>query len=195
MTVEKALSLRVKKGHYGYLHSSQFFSCLRMIVFFIIAFIFFFLGKFVYTKYYTIFTVTAIVMCIPASMAAVTFIMFMRFKTGRREIYEDCEKIRGNVGQFYDAVITTTLKSYGVNVFACTNKNLIAYTEYKKVDVPLLEKHLKEMGEKNGFKGWSIKVFTDYPKFKARLSHMSEEFPNNANSDAGMLTLLGNLSL
>ena len=195
MTVEKALALRVKKGRYGYLKSSQLFSCLRMILFFLIAFILFFLGKFIYTEHYTMFTVTAIVMCIPASMAAVTFIMFMRFRTGRREIYDDCEKIHGSVKMFYDSVITTTLKSYGVNVFACTNKNVIAYTEYRKVDISLLEKHLKDMAERNGFKGFSIKVFTEYPKFRSRLARLAEDYPENANSDEGMISLIGNLSL
>lgn len=195
MTVQKALALRAVKGKYGYLKSSQFFSAIRTLIFFAVAFTFFILGKCVYKQYYTMFTVTAIVICIPAAMSAVAFIMFMRFRQGRREIFDDCESIHGNVLLFYDSVITTTLKSYGVNVFAVTNKNVIGYTEYKKVDVDIIEKHLKEMADKNDFRGFSFKVFTEYPKFKSRLSHLAEEYTKNINSDAGMIKLIGNLSL
>lgn len=195
MTVEKALSLRAVKGRYGYLKSSKLFLGLRTFIFFLIAFILFFLGRSVYPKYYTVFTVAAMVACIPAAMAAVTFIMFIRFKSGSSEIYDECERIHGSIPLFYDSIITTTLKSYGINVFAAAGKNLIAFSDYDKLDIPVLEKHLKEMADKNELKGWTVKVFTDMRKFSSRLEHLSSEFEKATPEDERMIRLIGNLSL
>ncbi len=189
------MKLKKKKGEYGYLNAMRSETLLRALLLTAFASAVFLTGKFLYPDYSTMFGITAVVICIPAAMSVVSFVMFMLHKTGRKEIHEECERLRGNVPVFYDSVITTREKSYGVNVFACAGGNLIGYSEYEKFDASVVEKHLREMSRKNELSGVGVKLFTEFPKFQNRLSKLSEGYEKAEPEDLMVLQLVGNLSL
>ncbi len=187
--------MKIKKGSFGYIRFMRKKTFIHLLILFIIALGIFFTGKYRYPDYSTMFSITAIVVCIPASMRTVSFIMFMIHKGIDRERYDECTAISGAVPLFFDSVITTSEKSYDVNVFALTHENIAGYSPDSAKDIKKLEGHLKDMAVKNGFKNINVRIFTDYQKFTSRLSKLSEDFSEKYETDDALYGLIGNLSL
>ena len=183
-----------KKGTFGYIKAMRKKTIVHTIVLFAIALLIFFAGKLRYPGYATMFSITAIVVCIPASMRCVSFIMFMIHKGGDEEFFRDCESMAEGIC-FYDSVITTSEKSYDVYAFAVSSDSVAGYCPEKDKDIAKLEKHLKDMFDKNGYADVVIKIFTSKEKFLTRLSGISKKTAGDPQKTSGIEGLLGNLSL
>lgn len=166
---------KIKKGDYGYLNHQRIVECIKTAVLFAAAIAVFLIGYINTGKKENVFTVIAILGMLPASRNAVTCIMFFRFKTGSREVYEKVSKKIGAIPVFYDSVLTTTKKSYPVNVFSCAGGNLLGYSEIKDLDCKTVEKHLKDMAKNNQIKGLRVKIFTDLNKYLTRLDEINQK--------------------
>ncbi len=186
---------KIQKGSPGYIKSMRKNTLIHMIVLFLIAFAIFFTGKFRYSEYSTMFSITAIVVCIPASMRCVSFIMFMLHRGGDREFYDKCLQIAGKDDLFFESVITTSEKSYDVYAFGIFEDNIIGYCPEKNKDISKLEKHLRDMFEKNSYGSAGIKIFTESDKFLSRLEQLSSKELKNEERVTGMRGLIANLSL
>ncbi len=194
-TIFDILTLRAKKGTYGYIHTMKRFAAIRAALCCGFSLLLVICGRLIFTRYAGLFTLLAIISSVPAAMSAVSFIMYARFRTGSREIFDSVESLRNNAPVFYDSVITTPDKSYGVNCFVALNKNLLAFSDHEKVEVSKLEKYLQNMARKNGYKDWTIKVFTDFSAYQERLGYLKEKKVKPLNKDREMIELVGNLSL
>ena len=186
----------MKKGDFGYISSMKKKSCLAALLLACIAALIYFLGLHFFSSNRTAVGIVTVVVCIPAAMALVRFIMFIRFPSGNREVYELTESLRGCVPVFYDSIITTPEKSYGVNAFIASDGSLIGYTEYSGVDIRKLEKHLKDMFAANKYQDINIKVFTDRDRFTDRLEALAKRQDGSDLSwEDSVLHLVGRLSL
>ena len=186
----------MKKGQFGYIASMKKKSACSALILALIAVAVYLTGLHFFPVNKTAVGILTVVICIPAAMALVRFIMFMRFPGGSREVYEHIESMRGEVPVFYDSIITTPDKSYGVNAFAASDGSLLGYTEYEKVDIAKLEKHLKELFAANRFHELNIRVFTDRDKFTDRLCALAGRHKDSDNKrDMMILHLIGRLSL
>ena len=107
-------------------------------------------------------TVIAILGMLPASKSAVGMIMFLRFKTGERSIYDETIQAAKGLPMNYDLVLTTTQKAYQISSAACYANTLCGYVENPKTDCAALEKHISEMLNKNNFKNVTVKFFDDF---------------------------------
>ncbi len=175
MKIKSPFNLKQPKGTYGYLKSMHTYSILKAGLFLGISLILFLCSRVFFPEHRGVFIVLAIISAVPAAMSVVSLVMYLRFGTGRREIYEKTEALKGEVPALYDCVVTTQQKAYGVNVFLSTNKNLIGYSEYGGMDVPELTRHLEYMLKKNNFTGWNIRIFTDYNKYLERLQYIADK--------------------
>ncbi|MCR5486927.1 MAG: hypothetical protein K6F35_05290 [Lachnospiraceae bacterium] len=191
----KGFLKKPRKGTYGYLKGMRYYTLLKALLLFFFAFAVLLTGKLRFPVYSKMFGITAIVICIPGAMAAVSFVMFCLHKPGSAEVYEECEQIRGEVPVFYDSVITTTEKGYSISVFACADGSLIGFAGAEGMDASLVEKHIRQMNEKNGLDGVGVKIFKDYSAFKARLLKLASGYPQKKEKDLSVLALIGNLSL
>ncbi len=185
----------MKKGSFGYIASMKIKSGIAALCLAAFSVIIYFTGLHFFPDNKTAVGILTVVICIPAAMALVRFIMFMRFKSGSREVFELIEGNRGEVPVFYDSIITTSDKSYGVNAFISSDNSLLGYTEYDKVDLQKLEKHLKDIFTANKYKDLNIKVFTDRNKFMERLQTLASRHDASDTRDASILHLIGRISL
>ena len=185
----------MKKGAYGYICSMKLKSGMASLALAAVAVLIYFTGLHFFPENKTAVGILTVVVCIPAAMALVRFIMFMRFKKGSREIYDLIEEMRGEVQVFYDAIITTPDKSYAVNAFIASGGSLLGYTEYENTDIAKLEKHLKDIFTANKYTDLNIKVFTDRQKFLDRLKALSERQDTHTKTDDSILHLVGRISL
>ncbi|MBQ7583673.1 MAG: hypothetical protein IJT24_03595 [Lachnospiraceae bacterium] len=185
----------MKKGCFGYIGSMKIKSGTASLALSAIAVLIYFTGLHFFPENKTAVGILTVVVCVPAAMAVVRFIMFMRFPAGSREVHDIIEGARGEVPVFYDSIITTPDKSYGVNAFISSDGSLLGYTEYAKVDTPKLEKHLRDIFSANKYTSLNIKVFTDKDKFLDRLKALAERQGSDTGHDEAILHLIGRISL
>ena len=186
----------MKKGQFGYIASMKKKSCITAILLAAAAALIYFTGLHFFPMNKTAVGIVTVVICIPAAMALVRFIMFMRFPSGKNEVYDSIESIRGKVPVFYDSIITTPDKSYGVNAFIASEGSLLGYTDYEKTDIPKLEKHLKDMFTANKYHDLNIKVFKERTKFSERLETLAgRQDGSDLKEELSVLHLIERLSL
>lgn len=185
----------MKKGSYGYIGSMKIKSGMASLALAAAAVLVYFTGLHFFPANKTAVGILTVVICIPAAMALVRFIMFMRFPEGSSETYDLIEKNKGIVPVFYDSIITTSEKSYGVNAFISCDGSLLGFTGYDKVDVAKLEKHLNDIFIANKYKDLNIKVFTDREKFLERLKVLAGRADADRSRDEAVLHLIGRISL
>ncbi|MBO5550807.1 MAG: hypothetical protein J5966_02515 [Lachnospiraceae bacterium] len=186
----------MKKGDFGYISFMKKKSGISAALLALAAASLYFTGLHFFPQNRTAVGIVTVVVCIPAAMALVRFIMFMRFPSGSREIYELTERIKGRVPVFYDSIITTPDKSYGVNVFIASEGSLIGLTEYDGVDIQKLEKHLKDLFTANKYHELNIRVFTDRGRFTERLEALAKrQDGGDLKKELSILHLIGRLSL
>ncbi len=185
----------MKKGTYGYISRMKLVSGLIAAAAFGMAAFVYFSGLHFFPAQRTMVAIVTTLICIPGAMALVRFIMFMRFKEGSREIHDLTEKTRGGVPAFYDSIITTSDKSYVVDVFVASENDLIGCTSYDKVDIPKLEKHLNDIFSLNKYQSLNIRVFSNADKYRERLVTMSERSGSDNGRALAVLHLVGRISL
>ena len=185
----------MKKGSYGYIDSMKIKSGAASLGLALIAALIYISGLHFFPYNKTAVGILTVVICIPAAMALVRFIMFMRFPEGSREVHDIIEKKRGGIPVFYDSIITTPDKSYGVNAFIASEGSLLGYTEYERVDTAKLEKHLKDIFASNKYTDLNIRVFTERDKFTERLEALAARYRSDSTKDTSILHLIGRISL
>ncbi len=183
------------KGSLGYIKAMRGRMLIHTLVLFAIAFAIFFIGKFKYSAYSTMFSITAIVVCIPASMRCVSFIMFMIHKVADRDFCDECMENASSDELFFESVITTSEKSYDVYAFGIFPDSLIGYCPDTKKDISKLEKHLREMFTRNDLASVGIKIFSDRAKFLSRLQQLSGQDNKDPEKTGSIRRLISNLSL
>ncbi len=189
------MNRRIKKGERGYLDAQHSSSVIRFLI---PGAVTLFLGLctwVIFPQYGMVFLVLAVISAIPTAMAAVNLIMYMRFKSCSEEDHEKIEKAKGNTLTFYDAVMTTSERSYYVPCAGVINKNVMLYSPMEDKDGKELVKHVTLMAKKNGFKEWHINVFKDVESFVNRLRYLDEQKIKVLKTDQEMLKLLSALSL
>lgn len=184
----------MKKGQFGYISSMKKKSGLAALALAVLSALVYLGGISLFPSNRTAVGILTVVFCVPAAMALVRFIMFIRFPSGKKEIYDVTEERRGEALVFYDAIITTPEKSYGVNVFIAADNTLAGYTEYPGADIPVIEKHLKDIYSANKFRDLNIKLFSSREKFLERVSALSER-SGDKEYDGKVLHLLGRITL
>ena len=185
----------MQKGSYGYINSMKLKTMLLTLGIFGAAVLVYVLLLFFFPEHRTMVAIVSVLITIPGAMAMVRFIMFMRFKEGDREIYETVERIRGDLPVYYDAILTTPDKSYGVNAFISCGRDLMGYSAYKGTESAKIEKHLKEIYENNMFKDMNIKVFTEADKFSDRIKTLAERKREETGMEDKVLHLLERITL
>ncbi|MCR5625847.1 MAG: hypothetical protein K6F99_00875 [Lachnospiraceae bacterium] len=186
---------KLKRGEYGYLNSKHMAAAVRAGIFLMITLIFVLCARVFLKEHAPVFIVLAVISAIPSAMSVVNLVMYLRFKTGDKKVYDDVEKCKGRLKVIYDCVLTTTEKSYFVNVFVSANKNLLGYSDEQGVNSAAVEKHLNYMIKKQGFNGWTVKLFTDYDKFIERISYLSQKELKELGSDMTMLDFIREIIL
>ncbi len=190
-----SLGIKKPKGTYGYLDSMHLYSavkagfCLAVCLFLVLC------ARVFFKDHGSVFTICAVISAIPTAMSVVSLVMHLRFKTGDRRVYEETEALRGKIPVLYDCVVTTTGKSYPVDVFLCTNKNLTGYSADPTAAGDELKRHLEYSLKKGGFGAYNIKIFDTYDKYKERLDYIAKRELKVLKSDQELYEYMKELIL
>lgn len=164
---------KIRKGDYGYIKSQQKKRLLYTLLAFIAPLSVFFTGLYINRTRNTVFTVVAVVACLPACKFAVDMIMMFLQKPMRHEDYLEIEKHKKDLTCSYELVISAYEKQSFVDSLTVCGNTVTGYASREKTDIPFVEKHIKEILRQNGFYV-NVKIFNRLSDYTGRLDSIWE---------------------
>ena len=166
--MSKTTKKKIRKGDFGYIKTQQKKRILYTVLAFIAPLLVFFTGLYINRTRNTVFTVVAVVACLPACKFAVDMIMMFLQKPMAEKDYQEIEKHRHGLTCAYELVISAYEKQSFVDSLAVCGNNVVGYTSREKTDTAFVEKHIQDMLRQNGFYV-TVKIFRRLPDYTARL--------------------------
>lgn len=174
MKFKRFFSSSEVKNTYQYINSQKPYEIIRTIVYFGISISLFIAGYIATESKLNVLTIVAVLGCLPASKSMVSMIMFCRFKSCDSILHDKFSAFDNRLDCLYDLVFTTEKKTYVAAHCAYKSKCLILYAQNSDTDTAALEKHINEYLKRASISGVTVKVYTDIPKYEARLEALEE---------------------
>lgn len=180
--------LKAEKGLYGYINKQRVIEVAKTIFMFACAIGLYLIGFVTLKTNKSVWTILAVLSILPASKSAVNMIMFFRFSSIDKSEYDQIEAAKGAIPTKYEYVFTTSEKSYYVKSAACCDSTVIALLDNskggkKKNSMPNeLKSHIMSSIEREGFSGYTLKIYTDINEYTRRLSEMNENLDGDADA-------------
>lgn len=194
MKLVRLVSAERFKGEKHYLRNQRNYELAKTVILFVIAIGLFIAGLIINKgNKANIFTIVAVLGCLPACKCLVELIMFIRYKTCNDELADKIEDCSEGLIQAYDRVFTSKEKTYAVDHLVINNNSLCCYTSAKKFSESDFQKHITTYLKAENIKDTTVKVFLDDKKYLERISDMSAD--NNTEKDNNILNILLNISL
>ncbi len=187
------------KGTAGYLQSQKGYEIARTVLYFGISLAIFLAGLFTTGDKMNLFTVVAILGCLPAGKSMVSMIMFLRFKgcgaESRLKISEKMQQLSSNSPvEIYDCVFTSYEKNYQVSHLVVKGNTICGFSEDKNFPEQEFYKHIDSILKLENYKDTSVKIFKDLQKYLERLEGLSQVETDTSNT-AGIINTLKSVSL
>ena len=164
---------KISKGDYGYIKSQQKKRVLYTILAFIAPLTVFFTGLYINRTRNTVFTVVAVVACLPACKFAVGMIMMFLQKPMSQKDYLEIEKHKHALTCAYELAISAYEKQSFLDSVAVCGNTVVGYSSREKTDTAFVEKHIQDILRQNGFYV-SVKIFRRLSDYTGRLDSMWE---------------------
>lgn len=164
---------KAERGKPGYINSlKRKYLVISIIEFAVVAAVFA-LGYFQTGSRLNLFTVVAILGCLPASKNLVEYIVVLPHKGIELAKYEEIEEKAPAIMKIYDLVVAGQAKLMQLDVVAISGSTVIGYASSEKTDETKLSEYLKKLFEAGGYDKITVKIFHDYKAFLARAEGMS----------------------
>lgn len=176
--------LKIDKGTIGYINRKKIYECIKTIIMFSFAIGLYLIGYLTLKTNKNFWTIFSVLSVLPAAKSAVSMIMFLRFSSLIENEYSLIESAKGNVPTKYEYIFTTSEKSFYVKAASCIDSTIIVLlNKTKNITEAELKEHISTAIEREGFKGYSLKIYTDIDGYVNRLNEM-----NNKLSEEGSLS-------
>ena len=163
---------KVRKGDYGYLASEKKKRILITAILFAVPLGIFFSAMIYFKTRLTIWTVIAVVGCLPACRALVNMIMMWMQKPMDKKVYKKIREHEGNLEVTYETYLTTYEKSVFVESFAICGNKVIGYTSHMDGSTQFIEDHVRGILKQNGYKV-EVKVFKELKTYLERMDYLN----------------------
>ena len=120
-----------------------------------------------------VFTVVAILGCLPACKNLVEFIVVAPHKGIELSKYEEIEEKAPAIIKIYDLVVAGQAKLMQLDVVAISGSTVIGFASSEKTDEVKLAEYFKKLFEAGGYDKITVKIFHDYKAFLARAEGMN----------------------
>lgn len=164
---------KAERGKPGYINSLKKKYLIISLVEFIIVAAVFALGYFQTGSRLNLFTVVAILGCLPACKNLVEFIVVVPHKGIEITKYEEIEEKAPEIIKVYDLVVAGQAKLMQLDVVAISGSTVCGYSSSEKTDEAKLSEYLKKLFEAGGYSKITVKIFHDYKSFLARAEGMN----------------------
>lgn len=164
---------KIKKGDYGYIKAQQKRQVLYTVLAFLAPLSVFFTGLYINRTRNSVFTVIAVVACLPACKFAVTMIMLFLQKPMNPSDHQTIEKHKKGLVCAYELVISAYEKQSYIDSLTVCGNTVVGYTSRTKTDIPFIEKHIQTILRQNGYYV-TVKIFNRLADYTGRLDTMWE---------------------
>ena len=168
---------KVTKGKAGYLAEKKKRLGLQALAEFAVVALILIIGYVITKTRLNIFTVVAIVGCLPAARVLVEFIAMFPYKS-----IEGDEK--GELlTRAYDMVITDGEHIMPVSAVAISNHKVFGYAPNPKTDPELAAAYIKQILKNTGLEPSTVKVFAEYVPFLSRVEGLNSMMEISQSAD------------
>ena len=153
--------MKIKKGDYGYISQQKLSRFLKTLLFFLLPLAFFTIGYILNSgDRMNIYTVIAIVGCIPACMSLVGMIMMWLRTPMSGKLYEEISSHAGDVTMAYELFLTTRDKNLFLDAVAVCGEFVTAYADrdVPHGDLSFMEEHIRKTLRADHYKA-TVKIF------------------------------------
>jgi len=164
--------VQIKKGQVGYINYQRKLALVRTIIIAAIVLGLYIAGRILTGTNKNLFSVLAILLCLPLGWSAINTYMFMRAKKLSTDAAEKIKKHAGQLFVQYELYMTSEKESYNVSAITVLEKNIIAYSEDEDIDCKDAEDHIKHQIALSKYHDYTIKMFTDINAFCKRLDEL-----------------------
>lgn len=171
---------KIQKGDFGYIKSQRKKRVAITILMFAIPIVIFLTGLYITHTRKNMFTLVAILGCLPASKFAVNMIMIWLQKPISQQQHDEIAAHVKDMTVIYEATVSAYEKNTPFVSIVISGLNIIGLTQSPKADPAFAEKHIKKILQGNGFKS-NVKVFTDQKQF---LRRVDELYPDHLEKEA-----------
>ena len=165
--------MKIEKGQPGYIKARKVRYLMLAIAEFAIVTAVYVLGYMQTGTKANLFTVVAVVGCLPAAKMLVEFITMAPHKSIDVDKYQEIETKADLVIRGYDMVITSSEKVMPLDAVGISGHVVCGYTSSPKTDETALARHIKNILQENHFEKMTVKIFHDYSAFLARAEGMN----------------------
>lgn len=166
---------KVKKGNYGYIRYEKKRRFLITVIQFILPLGLYIIGYMTVKTRLNLFTLIAILGCLPACRSAVGLIMMLMQKPMPRDRYESARQAAQGLVSGYEAVITAYEHASHVEAFVVCGNQVVCFTADAQTQPAYLEKHIRQMLSANGFTEMQVKVFLEFKPYLQRVAQISQK--------------------
>lgn len=161
------------KGDFGYLSSEKKRRILITSILFAVPLLIFFTALLYFHTRLTIWTVVAVVGCLPACKSLVSLIMIFRARPLDASVYKKISQHAGKLTMSYEMYMTFYEKSASIDAFAICGNVVVGYSSDPKINLAFMEQEAQKILRGNDFKV-NVKIFTRLEQFLERLDSMNE---------------------
>ena len=164
--------MKLHKGTAGYISAKK-----RQLAYIIgavtvIAILLLVAGYFVYGTRVNIFSVLAVIICIPVCRTLVNLIMLIPHHTTSERMELELSGVTEDLTVLYDLLVTSENKAMQIDALVISPTTICGYTSSPQTDTEDAARHIKHMLEKNKIEKITVKIFKDYKAFKSRAEGM-----------------------
>lgn len=169
----KTTKKSARKGEFGYIAAEKKRKFLITAILFAVPLLIFFTAWIYFKTRLTVWTVVAVVGCLPACKVLVNLIMLFRSPSMNREIYSQISEHSGELLMSYEMYMTFYEKSAFIDAFAICGNLVVGYSSDPKIDTAFMEKEAQKILKGNGYRT-TVKIFKDLKPYLDRLDSMNE---------------------
>lgn len=165
--------MKIKKGEAGYLKAKRNQLLLITGSYIVIIAVLLVIGYLKTKTRLNMFTLFAVLLCLPACRTIVNLIMVFPHQTIDQETQQEIADKTNCLTVIYDLVVTSEKAAMPIQSFVISNNTAIGYTRSFKVNKSYAADHIKTILEQNGIEKVTVKVFRDYNSFLTRAEGMN----------------------
>lgn len=168
-----------QKGERGYIDAHKKAQLFKTFVFFLLPAVIFIAGLLTTKTRLNLFTVVAVVGCLPACKELVNVFMFCRRRSIPKELYEELKCHVSGMEHAYELILTTYEKNYPIHSLVIRGNEVAGYTTLKNTDLKPVEAHVTKILKENGISGVHVHIFADLKAYLDRVDALAKREEEN----------------
>lgn len=182
MTKHKTKKPTIKKGDFGYFSREKKRRILITLALLAAPLFIFFTAWLYHGTRNTVWTVIAVVGCLPGCKSIVSLIMILLRHSMEPALYEKIRAHQGELTMSYEMYMTFYEKSAYIDAFAICGNTVVGYSSDPNIDVDFMAGECQKILRKNGYKA-DVKILKELKPYLERLDTMNK---NRASLEAGI---------